>query len=111
MIRLPIHSNSLELTTAARKELDGFVENLKEYPRAKLVVKGFVSAKENSPENIKLSEDRAMHVQKILLDKGIDAKRMEVVGMGNREPLASNATSTGRKKNRRVEVLVIHDGI
>lgn len=111
MVRLPIHSNSLELTTAARKELDGFVENLKEYPQAKLVVKGFVSAKENSPENIKLSEDRAMHVQKILLDKGIDAKRIEVVGMGNREPLASNATSTGRKKNRRVEVLVIHDGI
>jgi flagellar motor protein MotB len=29
--------------------------------------------------------------------------------MGNLEPLASNTTSTGRNKNRRVEVLVIHD--
>jgi general secretion pathway protein A len=111
MIRLPIHSNSLELTAAARNELDGFVEKLHDYPRAKLVVKGFVSAQENSPANTKLSEDRAMHVQKILLAKGIDAKRIEVVGMGNQEPIASNTTSAGRKKNRRVEVLVIHDGI
>ncbi|WP_459945248.1 AAA family ATPase [Desulfocastanea catecholica] len=110
LIRLSIHSNSLELTTAAQNELDGFVEKLQEYPQAKLVVKGFVSAKENSPENIKLSEDRAMHVQNILLAKGIDAKRIEVVGMGNQEPLASNTTSAGRKKNRRVEVQVIHDG-
>lgn len=111
LIRLPIHSNSLELTAAARNELDGFVEKLQEYPQAKLVVKGFVSAKENSPANIKLSEDRAMHVQKILLDKGVDATRIEVVGMGNQEPLASNTTSEGRKKNRRVEVHVINDGI
>lgn len=111
LIRLPLRVNSLELTTAARKELDGFVEKLLDYPQAKLVVKGFVSAKINSPENIKLSEDRAMHVQKILLTKGIDAKRIEVVGMGNLESLASNTTSAGRKKNRRVEVHVIHDGI
>ncbi len=110
LIRLPIHSNSLELTAAARNELDSFIEKLQDYPQAKFVVKGFVSAKENSAANTKLSEDRAMHVQKILLAKGIDAERIEVVGMGNQEPLASNTTSAGRKKNRRVEVQVIHEG-
>jgi general secretion pathway protein A len=108
-LRLPLRANSLELTAAARKELDGFVGQLEDFPQARLIVKGFVSSTENSPENIKLSEDRALHVQKILMDKGIAAERIEAVGMGNLEPLASNTTSTGRNKNRRVEVLVIHD--
>ncbi len=109
-IRLALRANSLELTAAARKELDGFVAHLGDSSQARLVVKGFVSAKENSPENIKLSEERALHVREILLAKGIDADRIEVVGMGNKEPLASNATSAGRKKNRRVEVHVIPTG-
>jgi len=110
-IVLGLRPNSLKLTNASQKELDRFVEMLKLYPRATVYIKGFVSAKSNSPENIKLSEDRAVSVQKLMLAKGIEAEQVEVVGMGNQDPVASNTTSEGRRKNRRVEVVVIDGGI
>ncbi len=110
-ITLGLQPNSLKLTNGAKKEFDSFVMKLKLYPRATVQIRGFVSAKNNSPENIKLSEDRALSVQKLMLAKGIDPEQIEVVGMGNQEPIASNNTREGRKKNRRVEIIVINDGI
>ncbi|OGR15647.1 MAG: hypothetical protein A2X81_09545 [Desulfobacterales bacterium GWB2_56_26] len=109
-IVLPLRPNSLELTDEAAKEYGEFVAELKKYPKAKLLVKGFVSAKTNSPENVKLSDERARAVQKLLVKSGIDASRITVKGMGNQEPIAGNDTSEGRTKNRRVEVEVVSDG-
>lgn len=109
-IVLPLAPNSLKLTGEANREYDRFVEKLKLNPRAKLVVKGFVSSNADSPENTKLSEERAMAVQKMLVASGIETARMQVKGMGNQEPIASNDTSDGRTKNRRVEIVVVEKG-
>jgi general secretion pathway protein A len=109
-IILQLRSDSDELTNAGRQELDGFIEKLKQYPGAKVLIKGFVPAQSNTPENIKLSEDRAVSVQQIMLAKGINAEQIEVAGMGNLEPIGSNNTSEGREQNHRVEVVVLKDG-
>ncbi len=110
LVRLPLLPNSLKLTRTGTKRLDSFIKKLQNYPRATILVKGFVSSKSNSPENIKLSENRADSVLKMMLAKGVDPEQVEVVGMGNREPIASNATRKGRATNRRVEIVVITDG-
>jgi general secretion pathway protein A len=110
-IILDVSSGSASLTGDGLRTLLNFIENLEQYPNTRLLVKGFVSAKSNTPENIKISKERALNVQKLLEEKGIDAKRIEVVGMGNQEPIASNDTAEGRSKNRRVEVSIIDDGI
>jgi general secretion pathway protein A len=106
-IVLPLDPNSLKLTTEANKEYKRFVEILKAYPKAKLLVKGFVSATTDSPENIKLSEERAIVVQKMLVASGIESTRMQIRGMSNREPIAPNNTNDGRTRNRRVEIIAV----
>jgi chemotaxis protein MotB len=45
-------------------------------------------------------------VTRYLVDKGIDAERIRAVGCGDARPVASNANSAGKSKNRRVEVVV-----
>lgn len=110
-VLLPLQANSLKLTNAGTRKLNSFVETLLDYPKATILVKGFVSSKSNSAENIKLSENRAMAVYKMMLKKGVDPEQIELEGMGNREPIASNDTRAGRAKNRRVEILVISDGL
>lgn len=110
-VMLGLQANSLKLTRAGRRNLDRFVEKLLNYPKATILVKGFVSSKSNSAENIKLSETRALNVYKMLLKKGVEAEQIEMVGMGNQEPIASNDTRAGRAKNRRVEIIVISDGL
>ena len=109
-IMLPLAPNSLKLTAEANNEYKSFAEKLKAYPKAKLLVKGFVSTATDSPENIKLSEERAIVVQKMLVASGIESTRVQIKGMGNQEPIAPNNTSDGRTKNRRVEVIVLENG-
>ncbi|MFH0783111.1 MAG: AAA family ATPase [Pseudomonadota bacterium] len=106
-IVLPLAPNSSKLTGEAIEEYEEFIGKLKFYPRAKLLVKGFVSSNSDSPENTKLSEERAVAVQKLLVVSGIETERVQVKGMGNQEPIATNNSKDGRTKNRRVEIVVV----
>jgi outer membrane protein OmpA-like peptidoglycan-associated protein len=45
-------------------------------------------------------------VADLLVDLGVDAKRVEVQGYGEAHPLAENASAKGRAQNRRVEILI-----
>jgi chemotaxis protein MotB len=57
--------------------------------------------------NLKLSIARAATVAQFLLDqKEIDPKRVSTMGFGEYRPIASNDTAMGRRKNRRVEIVV-----
>ncbi|MBK0379426.1 OmpA family protein [Mucilaginibacter segetis] len=53
--------------------------------------------------NLKLSKDRAESVKSYLVSKGVNASRIEAVGYGETQPIASNKTAAGRQDNRRVE--------
>lgn len=57
--------------------------------------------------NLSLSKRRAQAVKKYLISKGIDGKRLFADGFGSSRPIASNAAPEGRKKNRRVEFLIM----
>ena len=54
-------------------------------------------------KNKVLSEKRAQACRDYLISKGIDASRIEAVGHGDEQPLASNDTEAGRQENRRIE--------
>ncbi len=108
-IVLPLAPNSSNLTGEAINKYDEFIGKLKFYPRAKLLVRGFVSSDADSPENTKLSEERAKVVEKLLVANGIETERLQVKGMGNLEPIAANDSKAGRTKNRRVEIVVVEE--
>jgi len=57
--------------------------------------------------NLGLSMARAGSVAEFLLKStSIDPKKLSTMGFGEYRPLASNDTAQGRKKNRRVEIIV-----
>lgn len=101
--------NSSEITKGGLLKLNMFSTRLLQHPKAIIQVEGYISSKNNSLENIKLSERRANIVRDYLLAQGIDAQQIIVKGMGNQNPRASNDTYEGRKKNRRVEISVLND--
>lgn len=53
--------------------------------------------------NMRLSKDRAESIKSYLVDKGVNASRVEATGYGKNQPIATNKTAAGRQKNRRVE--------
>ncbi len=58
-------------------------------------------------DNLDLSANRAMAVSRYLRSQSIDASRIETVAMGETHPTASNKSKANKKKNRRVEIMVV----
>ncbi len=59
------------------------------------------------PTNWELSTARATHVVRFLQEKaGVPARRLVAAGYGPYHPIASNATPSGRARNRRIEILL-----
>ncbi|HEY5627760.1 MAG TPA: OmpA family protein [Nitrospira sp.] len=59
------------------------------------------------PTNWDLSKARATGVLRYIVQKGgIDSARISSVGYGDSKPVVSNATETGREKNRRVDIVL-----
>lgn len=54
--------------------------------------------------NWELSAARAAAVARALMAKGSNPSRFTISGQADQRPIASNATSDGRQKNRRVEI-------
>ena len=55
----------------------------------------------------RLSTSRAKNIADYLYDKGIPESQISYKGYGKRQPIASNATVEGRRKNQRVELKVV----
>ena len=53
-----------------------------------------------------LSERRAKAVRDYMVSEGINPGIVDVIGMGERQPVATNDTEEGRQLNRRVDILV-----
>ena len=75
-------------------------------PNAKLTIVGHTDSKGNDVKNKELSQERAKAVVAKLFQLGISLEQMEAVGRGEAEPIASNETEEGRKRNRRIEFKV-----
>jgi OmpA-OmpF porin, OOP family len=73
---------------------------------ARLAVDGHTDNRGGDKPNKNLSERRALAVVRWLIDHGVDARRLEARGFGQRRPIAANLTNAGRAQNRRVEFLI-----
>ena len=58
------------------------------------------------PDNIALSKARADTVAAIIKSNLADPSRVTTEGLGDSQPIASNATAAGKAQNRRVEVVL-----
>jgi OmpA-OmpF porin, OOP family len=86
--------------------LDEAVSTLKAKPDIKVVIVGHTDSIGTAEYNMNLSKQRAKAVSNYFVSKGIAASRLQTVGKGLTDPIASNATADGRAMNRRVELQI-----
>lgn len=94
--------DSAELTPAGKATLDEVVGTLARLKFVAGTVTGHTDNTGSDAYNQALSERRAQTVARYLEGKGIGAGRLTAAGAGESQPVADNATSEGRAKNRRV---------
>ncbi|HEU4403314.1 MAG TPA: OmpA family protein, partial [Candidatus Polarisedimenticolia bacterium] len=97
-------TNTAILNGTAGPVLNEIVSTLKRYPDEKVVVRGHTDSTGTPQWNAKLSLLRAEAVKAYLVAAGIDAEHLIVEGVGAADPVATNSTSVGRARNRRVEI-------
>jgi outer membrane protein OmpA-like peptidoglycan-associated protein len=79
----------------------------KRYPKSEVRIFGYTDSVESKAENEALSEKRAEMVKDWLVKNGnVEASRISIHPRGESNPVASNTTPSGRKENRRVEIVV-----
>ena len=96
-------TNSFELSQLAKNEIQTLFEYLKLNTNTKIYISGHTDNLGSDNYNKVLSESRVKSVAEYLIKLGIIEARIETFGYGNTQPISSNKTEEGRKKNRRVE--------
>lgn len=96
-----------DLGTAAQANLDKLKNLLEKYPETQITVIGHTDSIGSASYNQTLSERRAMAAMNYLKQKGVNAARLNAMGKGETDPVASNSTDEGRALNRRVEFVIV----
>ncbi|HEX8252649.1 MAG TPA: OmpA family protein [Thermoanaerobaculia bacterium] len=98
--------NSAALRSSSRDELREMADVFEKYGETTIVVAGHTDSVGSASYNDRLSDRRADAVANFLVNQGVRGSRIDAVGHGESRPKASNATSSGRQQNRRVELFV-----
>ncbi|MFT4062423.1 MAG: OmpA family protein [Edaphocola sp.] len=101
--------NSADLNPGYLPILAKMSRVLNKYPQTAILVTGYTDATGTAAFNKQLSEKRANNAKANLVANKVAAKRIHTWGLGDKNPIADNATDAGRKQNRRVEYIIMYD--
>ena len=99
--------NSATLKSGAYSELQRVSGVLNQYPQTTVQIAGHTDSTGSEAYNQQLSVRRAEAVKNALAGFNVNPARMTTVGYGESQPIADNATETGRQMNRRVQITII----
>lgn len=93
--------DSAILKPGAYSEIDRTANVLNRYPQTTILVAGHTDSKGSETYNQQLSERRAQAVRDALVNRGVDPRRLRVIGFGESQPISSDDAM-----NRRVELRI-----
>jgi chemotaxis protein MotB len=102
-------SGKAELKPSAVGVLDGLGDVIRAERSHPVVVEGHTDSQPITgryPSNWELSGARAASVVRVFIGNGLPERRVSLAGYAAQHPVASNATASGRARNRRVEVVL-----
>ena len=99
-------SGSAEILPNSIHELRKLYQLMNENKKMVIEIQGHTDDVGSSADNDLLSTARAEAIYKFLIEKGIAERRMSYRGFGERRPLVSNDSETGRQRKRRTEFII-----
>lgn len=99
--------NSQSIKTGFYSTMNKIAKVLNKYGKTELMIVGHTDSTGSAAFNQTLSEKRANAVNRYLLQQKVISQRLSTFGKGEQHPIATNDTTEGRRKNRRVEIYVV----
>ncbi len=101
-------TNEAVIKPSFQPVLNSIAKVIKEYNKTMVQVYGYTDNTGSAATNNALSLRRATAVSNYLRLQGVNGNRIITDGLGSSNPIASNATASGREQNRRVEIALIN---
>jgi outer membrane protein OmpA-like peptidoglycan-associated protein len=108
--KLYFEADSAQITETSHEALDELLTFMKVNKDVKIEIGGHTNSLPPEEYCIRLSTARARAVADYLAQNGIDRDRFKYKGYGKSEPIASNKTVYGRRRNQRVEIKILEIG-
>lgn len=99
--------DQVTLRAESYSELDRIVKMMNDRASMTIEIDGHADATGPEQYNLDLSKRRAAAVQKYLTGKGVDVSRVTIAFFGESKPVVPNTTKENRRKNRRVEFVIV----
>jgi general secretion pathway protein A len=96
--------NSNDLPDRAYEMLDRIADFMVHNPQTNININGYTDSIGAYSYNVSVSQFRANMVKGYLVGKGVEPIKIKALGLGPKNPIASNETDKGRQMNRRVEI-------
>ena len=93
-------------TKDSQRQIEATAALMNGHPEMNVLIKGHTDNTGNTSSNTVLSLTRSGYMKNALVKLGIDARRINVEGVGSLEPIAPNDTEDGRNSNRRIELIL-----
>lgn len=97
-------SGAITFDTIDQSAVNDILVALSTNPDSSLEIRGYASSEGSLVMNQSISQARADAFKDYLVSKNVSENRIMALGKGIQNPIASNQTAAGRKKNRRVEI-------
>jgi outer membrane protein OmpA-like peptidoglycan-associated protein len=103
-------SGRATLSSKADNEISKLAMFLKKYSNRNVLIEGHTDSIGSNEMNRNLSLNRADAVSNQLVAQEINRARITTRGFGEDSPVAGNDTETGRRQNRRVDIIILNEG-
>ncbi len=99
--------DSYSVNASLQDDLAKVATSLEKNPDSTVQILGHTDNTGSASHNQTLSERRANAVADVLLTNGVPVSRIDTIGRGEDQPIASNLDEDGRRQNRRVEIVIL----
>ena len=99
------------LLSGGIRNVERVADFLQKNPTRNILIEGYTDSVGSDDFNLTLSRKRADAVKGQLVANGISPDRITTKGYGKQFPVAGNDSAGGRQLNRRVEVLILNEGV
>jgi len=100
-----------DLSPKADRSVDKLADFLNKHMNRNVLIEGHTDSVGSDEYNLDLSQRRAESVKEKLVGDGVGPDRITTVGYGKKYPAVSNDTEANRALNRRVEVIILNEGV
>ena len=99
-------SGKTTLTSGSQAKINDIIRRIKDLDYAEIEIFAYTDDVGSDAYNLALSERRAVAMRELMVSHGLERRVIKAYGMGEKNPIADNATPEGKAINRRGELRV-----